>query len=63
MEKYTKGKLLGKGSYGSAVLYTSKETGKNYVIKEIDISRMPKAERDSSEQEAKVLDLLLITLA
>lgn len=28
--------------------------GRNYVIKEIDMTRMPKAERDASEQEAKV---------
>jgi serine/threonine protein kinase len=50
-----RGKVLGKGSFGQAVLVTHKLTGKHYVIKEIDISRMPKAERDASEQEAKVL--------
>lgn len=54
MDKYVRGKLLGKGSFGSAFLVTNKVDGKNYVIKEIDISRMPKAERDASEQEAKV---------
>ena len=54
MDKFVRGKVLGKGSFGCAVLVTSKVDGKNYVIKEIDVSRMPKAERDSAEQEAKV---------
>ncbi|WIA14899.1 hypothetical protein OEZ85_001614 [Tetradesmus obliquus] len=55
MENYSKGKLLGKGSFGSAWLCTSKLDAKNYVIKEVDISRMPRAERESAEQEAKLL--------
>ncbi|KAL6750076.1 kinase-like domain-containing protein [Haematococcus lacustris] len=54
-DKYIRGKVLGKGSFGSAVLVESKVDGKKYVIKEIDISRMPKAERESAEQEAKLL--------
>lgn len=53
-EKYIRGKVLGKGSFGSAILVTSKADGKQHVIKEIDISRMPRAERESAEQEAKV---------
>ncbi len=54
MDNYVRGKVLGKGSFGSAVLVTSKKDGKNYVIKEIDISRMPAAEREASKQEAQV---------
>lgn len=54
MDKYVRGKVLGKGSFGSAILVTNKVDNKNYVIKEIDISRMPKAEREGAEQEAKV---------
>jgi hypothetical protein len=54
MENYSKGNLLGKGSFGSAWLCTSKLDAKNYVIKEVDISRMPRAEREAAEQEAKV---------
>lgn len=54
MDKFVRGKVLGKGSFGCAILVTNKLDGKNYVIKEIDISRMPKAEREASEQEAKV---------
>ncbi|GFR44775.1 hypothetical protein Agub_g6107 [Astrephomene gubernaculifera] len=55
MEKYNRGKVLGKGSFGCAILVTNKLDNKNYVIKEIDISRMPKTERDAAEQEAKLL--------
>ncbi len=54
MENYTRGKVLGKGSFGSAILCTKKSDGKQVVIKEIDISRMPPAERVSSKQEATV---------
>lgn len=52
-----RGKVLGKGSFGSAILVTNKKDGKNYVIKEIDISRMPAAEREASRQEAKVREV------
>ncbi len=54
MDKYVRGKVLGKGSFGSAILVTNKLDNKNYVVKEIDISRMPKGEREGAEQEAKV---------
>ena len=53
MENYTKLKLLGKGGFGSAFLCVNKLDGKNSVIKEVDISRMSKPEREASEQEAK----------
>lgn len=53
-DKYVRGKLLGKGSFGCAVLVTSKVDGNNYVIKEVDMSAMPKAEREAAEREAKV---------
>jgi NIMA (never in mitosis gene a)-related kinase len=56
MDDYNRGKVLGKGSFGSAILVTSNKDNKNYVIKEIDISRMPPAERESSKQEAQVHD-------
>lgn len=54
MENYVKAQLLGKGSFGAAFLATSKRDGKKYVLKEIDISRMQKKEREAAEQEAKV---------
>ena len=49
-----KAQLLGKGSFGAAFLATSKRDGKKYVLKEIDISRMQRKEREAAEQEAKV---------
>lgn len=54
MDKYIRGKVLGKGSFGCAVQCTNKLDGKSVVIKEVDMSRMPKAEREAAEQEAKV---------
>lgn len=54
MDNYIRGKVLGKGSFGSAILVTSKKDNRNYVIKEIDISRMPPAERESAKLEAQV---------
>lgn len=46
--------MLGKGSFGCAILCTRKKDNKQFVIKEIDISRMPPAEKESAHQEAKV---------
>ena len=38
MDKYEKVKQIGEGSFGKAILVTSKEDGRQYVIKEIGIS-------------------------
>lgn len=40
MEKYVKLRKIGEGSFGKAVLVKSVEDGKQYVIKEINISRV-----------------------
>ena len=53
-DRYVKGQLLGKGSFGAAYLVTCKADGQKYVLKEIDISRMQRSEREAAEQEAKV---------
>ena len=53
-DKFVRLKVLGKGSFGSAILVQRKPDSKNFVIKEIDVSRMPKQERETAEQEAKV---------
>ena len=53
-DRYIKGQLLGKGSFGAAYLVTCKADGQKYVLKEIDISRMQRSEREAAEQEAKV---------
>lgn len=53
-DRYVKGQMLGKGSFGAAYLVTCKADGQKYVLKEIDISRMQRLEREGAEQEAKV---------
>lgn len=58
--QYVRGKVLGKGSFGAAILVTRKKDGKQFVIKEIDISRMPPAEKVASKQEAQVCACLAL---
>ncbi|XP_019377313.1 PREDICTED: serine/threonine-protein kinase Nek1 isoform X5 [Gavialis gangeticus] len=55
MEKYIKVQKIGEGSFGKAVLVKSKENGKQYVIKEISISKMSNKEREESRREVAVL--------
>lgn len=40
MEKYARLQKIGEGSFGKAILVKSTEDGKQYVIKEINISRV-----------------------
>jgi len=56
--RFTRVRLLGKGSFGSAVLVSSREDGKQYVIKEIDVRA--KAERDAAVAEAQVRALRVL---
>ena len=55
MADYEKGKVLGQGSFGRALLVKKKSTGEKFVMKEIDVSRMPHSEREAAKLEAKVL--------
>ncbi|XP_074849142.1 serine/threonine-protein kinase Nek1 isoform X3 [Carettochelys insculpta] len=55
MEKYIKVQKIGEGSFGKAVLVKSKENGRQYVIKEINISKMSNKEREESRREVAVL--------
>lgn len=54
MNKYRKGQVLGQGSFGRAIKVRNIHDNKDYVMKEIDVSRMPRAERDAAQLEAKV---------
>ena len=40
MEKYIRVQKIGEGSFGKAILVRSTEDGRQYVIKEINISRV-----------------------
>ncbi|KAL4427207.1 hypothetical protein ABPG74_022294 [Tetrahymena malaccensis] len=57
MEKYTKIKVVGKGSFGYAVLVQSntENNKKYYVIKIIDISKMDRKQREEALNEVHVL--------
>jgi NIMA (never in mitosis gene a)-related kinase len=46
MEKYRKVKIVGKGSFGYAVLVESKKSKKQYIMKIIDISKMDQKQID-----------------
>jgi len=54
MDKYVRGKVLGRGSFGCAVLVACKATGKQFVVKEVSVRAMPAAEREAAKQEAEV---------
>uniref|UniRef100_A0A8C2VTI4 non-specific serine/threonine protein kinase n=1 Tax=Chinchilla lanigera TaxID=34839 RepID=A0A8C2VTI4_CHILA len=55
MEKYVRLQKIGEGSFGKAILVQSTEDGRQYVIKEINISRMSSKEREESRREVAVL--------
>ena len=49
--------VLGTGSFGSAILVRKVGTKEQFVIKEIDVSRMSASERKATELEAQVRDV------
>ncbi|KAM7051925.1 serine/threonine-protein kinase Nek1 isoform 3-T4 [Acridotheres tristis] len=55
MDKYIKVRKIGEGSFGKAILVKAKEDGQQYVIKEINISKMSNKEREESRREVAVL--------
>ncbi|XP_051511648.1 serine/threonine-protein kinase Nek1-like isoform X2 [Myxocyprinus asiaticus] len=55
MDKYERLKKIGEGSFGKAILVKSRADGRQYVIKEIGISRMSNKERQESRKEVSVL--------
>ena len=40
MDKYVKVKQIGEGSFGKALLVKSKENGKQFVVKEINMAKV-----------------------
>lgn len=58
MERYAKIRTIGKGSYGYAVLVREKSTGKLYVMKVIDVSKMERQQKEDALNEIHVLRAL-----
>ena len=58
MEKYKKVKIVGKGSFGYAVLVQSKKTKKQYIMKIIDISKMDQKQIEEALMEVQLLKIM-----
>ncbi|EKF31351.1 protein kinase, putative,serine/threonine-protein kinase Nek1, putative [Trypanosoma cruzi marinkellei] len=58
MEKYTKIRVLGKGSFGSAILIKRRSDNALLVIKEVFLGKMSKKEREEARHECRVLQQL-----
>ncbi|KAG8348566.1 Protein kinase domain [Trypanosoma vivax] len=58
MEKYSKVRVLGKGSFGSAILIRRRNDNALFVIKEVFLGKMNKKERMEARQECRVLQQL-----
>ncbi|CAF0941097.1 unnamed protein product [Brachionus calyciflorus] len=52
---YEKVKKIGEGAFGLAWLVKSKKDNKNYVIKQINVAKMPLREREEAKKEVSVL--------
>ncbi|ESS70705.1 protein kinase [Trypanosoma cruzi Dm28c] len=58
MEKYTKIRVLGKGSFGSAILIKRRSDNALLVIKEVFLGKMSKKEREEARHECRLLQQL-----
>lgn len=58
MEKFTKVKNIGKGNMGACALARNNDDGRYYVIKQVDLAKLNKKERQQSLNEAKLLSQL-----
>lgn len=55
MDNYTPIKVVGKGTFGRALLVRSKKDGQQYIIKQIKMSQMSEREKQESLNEVRVL--------
>ncbi|KAK2170377.1 hypothetical protein LSH36_3g21004 [Paralvinella palmiformis] len=55
MDKYVKIKKIGEGSFGKALLVRSKSTNEQMVVKEINMNKMSRKEREEARKEVAVL--------
>ncbi|CCW70529.1 unnamed protein product [Phytomonas sp. Hart1] len=58
MDKYQKVRVLGKGSFGSAILIKRKVDNALFVVKEVSLLKMSKKERDEARHECTILQKL-----
>lgn len=58
MDKYEKVRILGKGSFGSAILIKRKNDDVLFVVKEIPLGQLSKKERAGARKECAVLQKL-----
>ncbi|BFZ14506.1 hypothetical protein BsWGS_17545 [Bradybaena similaris] len=55
MNKYNRVRQIGEGAFGRAVLVKEKTTAKQFVVKEINITKMSTKEREQARKEVAVL--------
>ena len=56
MDRYQKVRVVGKGAFGAALLVNDRRgSGKQYVIKQVDVSRMKPREHEEAKKEIKLL--------
>jgi serine/threonine protein kinase len=58
MDKYRKVKIVGKGSFGYAVLVESKKSKRQYIMKIIDISKMDEKQIEEALNEVQLLKIM-----
>ena len=58
LDNYSKIKVVGKGSFGQAILVQSKTDGQQYIMKQIVISSMNVKEKEEALNEVRVLGSL-----
>ncbi|KAL0225071.1 hypothetical protein RCL1_002983 [Eukaryota sp. TZLM3-RCL] len=57
-DRYRRVKVIGKGSFGSAVLVRHRQTQKHYIIKEINVAQLSRKEKAEALTEIRVLSQL-----
>ncbi|XP_036396730.1 serine/threonine-protein kinase Nek5-like [Megalops cyprinoides] len=55
MDSYNIVRKIGEGAFGKAFLVTTKESGKQCVVKEVNVRKMSAKEKESSRKEATLL--------
>ncbi|KAA6370159.1 MAG: putative NEK/NEK1 protein kinase, partial [Streblomastix strix] len=54
-DNYIRQRVVGRGSFGAAVLVKHKQNGRIYIMKEINISNLPQKEKQESINEIRIL--------